>query len=124
MTTAAVLIVAWSGTSIASVLLAEATGNEPWWIAAIVVPLAGFSAWLVKWVIEKQDARERVTAEREGRREIREEKRAEQAELQTRAMQQCVIELQTLNQQQQEQARALAELPERVAERIDRRRST
>lgn len=110
------LPVAVAITGLASALLAQAgTGNtsstEPWWIAAIVVPLAGFAAWLVKWILDRADARDRALAEREASREKREEGRAEQAQAQTRAMQEAVTELRSLNE-------AHRVLPDRIVERL------
>ena len=123
--TAASIVSAVTGTSLVGFVLTQAAGAEPWWIAAVVVPLAGFSAWLVRWILQKQDERDKATAERdkatadrETRREAREEKRAEHAELQTRALQECVAELRTLNEQQEAHGKALAAVPERVAERL------
>lgn len=88
---------------------------SPWWLAAIVLPLAGFCAYLVHWILAKQEARETQLAARETARETREEKRAEQAEAQTRAMQEMVAELRRMSEQQEAHAQALHELPERLA---------
>ena len=125
MTTAAILLSS-AGTSAVGVVALEATTGiaEPWWIAVIVLPLAGFTAWLVKWNLDKQDAREKAAVEREDRREQREEKRAEQAVLQTTALQQCVVELRQLNDQQEEHQKALAAVPARVVAALDGRKST
>lgn len=106
-------------------LLAEAVNTaEPWWIAAIVVPLALFSGWLVRWNLTKQDEREKVIAARESKREEREEKRAEHVEMQTKAMQECVVELRGLNQQQKLHAIALADVPARVAKILQEKNPT
>lgn len=111
MTSAGSLVAAVAGTGVGTVLMAEVAAVEPWWIAAIVVPLAGFSAWLVRWILQKQDLREAAIAEREKARESREESRAVHVGLQTQAMQECVSELRKLNQAQQE-------MPDRVASRL------
>lgn len=108
---------------IVAFLLAEAAGSEPWWIAVLVVPLAGFSAWLVRWILQKQDLREADIATREKTREEREEKRAEQAVLQTRALQECVTELRRLNEQQEEHGKALAAIPDRTAAVLHQRKA-
>ena len=120
-TPTSLIIAATSGTSLASLAIAEAAGAEPWAIAAVVVPLAGFTGWLVRWILQRQDDREKANSDRESRRELREEKRAEQAELQTRAMQQCVIELQELSAQQKDHAKALADVPHRLLELLEKR---
>lgn len=122
MTTTSAIVSATTGTGIASAVLAEAAG-QPWWLAAIVVPLAGFAAYLVHWILQKQDQRDKENAAREAKREEREEKRAEQSELQTRALQDCVGELKRMNEVQVDQAKLLEELPARIAELVDERKS-
>lgn len=117
MTASTTLLTAVVGTGLAAAVT-EAVGAEPWWIAAIVVPLAGFAAWLVKWILDQQKERDKATATREEKREAREEKRAEQAEMQTRALQECVIELRTLTDQQRQQRETLAAVPGRVVEEM------
>ena len=122
MTTAALIVTVTSAASLAgaSAMMGEAIAAEPWWMAAVVVPLAGCSAWLVRWILQKQDARDSVTALREQKREEREEKRAEHADLQTRALQECVIELRSLNQQQSEHGKAIGEIPLRVVSLLEK----
>lgn len=97
------------------ILFAESDATSPWWLAAIVLPLAGFCAYLVHWILAKQEKRETELAAREVTRETREEKRAEQAEAQTRAMQEMVTELRRMSEQQEAHSQALHELPERLA---------
>lgn len=106
----------------ALVPFADTATESPWWIAAIVVPLAGFAAWLVKWILEQQRARDSVVAAREDKREAREEKRAEQAEVQTRAMQQCVDELRALSAAQVSARAAIEDIPNRVLQRLEQRK--
>ena len=55
----------------ALVPVADAALDSPWWIAAIVVPLAAFAAWLVRYILEQQKARDAVVAAREDKREGR-----------------------------------------------------
>lgn len=122
-----------TGAAIASVLslvglaaivpFAGAASESPWWIAAIVVPLAGFAAWLVRWILEQQRARDAIVNAREEKREVREEKRAEQAEVQTRAMQECVAELRELNAAQAAARSAIDEIPARVIARLEQRKT-
>lgn len=96
--------------------------DSPWWIAAIVVPLAGFAAWLVRYILEQQRARDSVVAAREEKREAREEKRAEQAEVQTRAMEACVVELRTLNAAQTATRQAIDDIPDRVVQQLQQKK--
>lgn len=107
----------------AIVPVVNGVGDSPWWIAAIVVPLAGFAAWLVRWILEQQKARDAVVAAREEKREVREEKRAEQAETQTRAMQECVAELRSLNAAQASARAAIDDIPNRVIARLEQRKT-
>lgn len=102
--------------------LADAATENPWWIAAIVVPLAGFAAWLVRYILEQQKAHDAVVAAREEKREEREEKRAEQAEVQTRAMEACVVELRTLNAAQTATRQAIDDIPDRVVQQLQQRK--
>lgn len=113
-----------AGVGIAGVLLGDAAGIEPWWIAALLLPLAGFCGWMVRWILSKQDEREKAIAERENNREKREDRRAEQAELQTIAMRECVAELRELNVQQSQHTQAIADVPRRVAELIGDRKAS
>ena len=122
MTTPAIAFVLSLVGVAAFVPLADAS-ESPWWIAAIVVPLAGFAAWLVHWILEQQKARDAVVNAREERREAREEKREEQAETQTRAMQECVAELRSLNAAQAAVREAIDEIPNRVIARLDQRKT-
>lgn len=99
--------------------------SSPWWLAAIVLPLAAFCAWLVRWILVKQEEREKVLFERETKREVREERRAEQDSLQTQALQNVVTELRRISEQQEEHARAmdnharaLDAMPARVADQM------
>lgn len=109
-------------TGLAAVVLAETTGvADPWWIAAIVVPLAGFAAWLVRWILQRQERREADLQKIAEAREAREDKRAEQLELQTRALQQCVVEMRALRDGQMQHAQALEALSGRVAAAIQPR---
>jgi hypothetical protein len=135
MTVATILASCGALTATAVAVAAEANGHEPWWFVAIVVPLAGFCATLVWWILKSQKDRElaleardaeRAKAEsaRETRREMREDQRIEQAELQTQAMRECVAELQRLSHQQQAHAAAIADLPRRLAEVVVERRAT
>lgn len=120
-----------TGTAIASVLgilgfaavlpVVDPT-DSPWWIAAIVVPLAGFAAWLVRYILEQQRARDAIVSAREEKREAREELRAEQAEVQTRAMEACVAELRTLNTSQLGLAAAIEKIPDRVVQTLQQRK--
>lgn len=96
--------------------------DSPWWIAAIVVPLAGFAAWLVRYILEEQRARDAVVSAREQKREEREELRAEQAAVQTRAMEACVAELRTLNSSQVAVAAAIEDIPDRVVQQLQQRK--
>lgn len=103
-------------TGLIAATAAEATGlADPWWIAAIVVPLAGFAGWLVRWILQRQDAREAVLLAQQNAREAREDKRAEQVDLQTRAIELCVTELREMRGNQTRMEHDLAELPERLA---------
>lgn len=106
----------------AIVPFADAASESPWWIAAIVVPFAGFTAWLVRWILEQQRARDAIVNAREEKREVREEKRAEQAEVQTRAMQECVAELRELNAAQAAARSAIADIPARVIASLEQRK--
>lgn len=103
-----------AATGAAAAVLAEAAGAEPWYIAAIVLPLAGFVVWLVKWILQQQAERDKAAAARDEKREAREERRAEQGDLQTEALRECVSELRQLNEQQRE-------LPTRVVDLIEQR---
>ena len=97
--------------------------SDPWWIAAIVVPLAGFSLFLVKWILDRQDKLHAENKERDVAREKREDMRAVQVEAQTRAMQECVLELRRLGQSQVDCQRAITEVPERTVDELLRRRA-
>lgn len=108
-------------TGLATVLAADATGAEPWVVAVIVVPLAAFTAWVIRWIMRRAEEREKATEEAATRRETREERRAEQSELQTRAMQECVAELRLLRDGQQQHSAALEAVPKRIAELIGTR---
>lgn len=122
-----------TGAAIASVLslvglaaivpFAGAASESPWWIAAIVLPLAGFAAWLVRYILDAQKTRDAIVNAREERREEREEKRAEQSETQTRAMQECVAELRSLNAAQAAVRSAVDEIPTRVVARLEQRKT-
>lgn len=96
--------------------------DSPWWIAAIVVPLAGFAAWLVRYILEQQKQRDAIVSAREEKREAREELRAEQATVQTRAMQQCVDELRALNAAQVAARQAIEDIPDRVVQQLQQRK--
>jgi len=113
-------IVAVSCTGGVGFLVQQVT-PEPWWIAVIVVPLAGFSVWLVRWILQQQSERDKADAVREANREKREDKRAENAELQTQALRECVSELKRLHQEQTNQTAAIAALPGLVVARLDER---
>lgn len=103
-------------TGAVAVAAAEATGlADPWWVAVIVVPLAGFTAWIVKWILQRQDRREDELLKQTQVREAREDRRAEQVELQTRAMQELVVELRAIRDGQMQHAAALEALPGRLA---------
>lgn len=97
--------------------------SQPWWLAAIVVPLAGFSAWLVKWILDRQDKLHAENKERDANREKREDARAAQAELQTRAMQDCVVQLARIHQTQVDCQRAIAGIPEQTVDQLLKRRA-
>lgn len=99
-------------TGLLAATAAEATGlADPWWIAAIVIPLAGFAGWLVKWILQRQDAREAVIMAQQNAREAREDKRAEQVDLQTRAIELCVTELRELRNGQGRLEHDMSNLP-------------
>jgi len=102
-----------------AVALAE-VASEPWWIAAIVIPIAGFAAFLVRYILQKQDERDKAVTAREDRREQREEKRAEQADAQTKALERAVVELGVLSEQHLQLQQQIREIPERVAIRLQR----
>ncbi len=68
-----------------------------WLIAAIVVPLGGFSTWLVKWIMHRQDTMHVENRKREEARERREEERATQNALQTTLLHDCVVTLDKIN---------------------------
>jgi len=105
--------------SLSAVALVEAS-SEPWWIAAIVIPIAGFAAFLVRYILQKQDERDKTVNAREDRREAREEKRAEQADAQTRALEKAVVELSVLGAQHVQIMQQIREIPEHVANRLQK----
>lgn len=123
MTSAAIVSVLSLVGLAAIVPFADVAGDSPWWIAAIVVPLAGFAAWLVRWILEQQKAHDAVVSAREEKREAREEKRAEQAEVQTRAMQECVAELRALNAAQAATRDAIDDIPDLVIQRLEQKKA-
>lgn len=105
------IILAAGLTGVTAAGVAQATGvADPWWVAAIVIPLGAFAAWLVRWILQKQDERDKTMAAIQAAREQREDKRAEHVELQTQAMQECVTELRLLRDGQEHQARAIERL--------------
>lgn len=71
----------------------------------------------------KQEERERVIAERESKREQREENRALQDGLQTQALQNVVVELRRISEQQEEHQRAMDAMPGRVADHLKLQRT-
>jgi muconolactone delta-isomerase len=83
--------------------------TEPWWIVAVVVPLAGFSAWLVRWILQKQDERDKANMEREKAREVREDKRQESFQQQVGVLSTIARELQLLNDNHKSLALARAD---------------
>ncbi len=122
MTTSSVAGIFGAGAVAAAV--AEVADAGPWWIAAIVLPLAGFIAWLVRSDRDRQDAREKVIADREAKREEREEKRAAHDEMQTRALQEAVLELRRLSDLSTDHAHAIEQIPHRVEQLLAQRRPT
>lgn len=110
-----------AGTMIGAAAQPAIATEEPWWFVAIVVPLAGVVALMLRWMMQRQDqilsqqaAREDLVRkeqkEREDRREVREDARAQQTELQTQAMQGCLIELRSLGRQHEQMLQSLDEL--------------
>jgi hypothetical protein len=123
------IVLAAVGPLLAGLAMWETTAvSEPWWIAAIVVPLAGFSAWLVRWILQKQDDRDKLLLTREQAREVREDKRQEAFVQQVSALDSILSELRELNDHHKsmEHARlgavkdimdAIDELPDRIAKK-------
>ena len=103
-------------TGLIAAAAADATGlADPWWVAAVVVPLAGFAGWLVRWILQRQDSRESTLLAQQNAREAREDKRAEHVELQTKAIELCVTELREMRNGQHRIEHDLTTLPERLA---------
>lgn len=90
--------------------IAEPDSNSPWWMVAIVLPLAAFCAYLVRWILVKHEEREKALAALDLARESREERRAEQDALQTQALQTVVVELRRISEQQELHMRALEQI--------------
>lgn len=109
------------GASASVTMVAEAAiGEGQAW--TIIVALAGTVGVTLRWMMKRQDSILESQEAREQLREAREEKRAEQAEAQTRAMQDCALELRLLSKQQLEQAAAIADIPDRVVDRLEQRK--
>jgi hypothetical protein len=101
-----------SGATVAA--LAQMPAEPVPWLMTIIVALGAFTGWLIKSMGTRQDRMHRDNLV--------------QARAQTAAMRDCVAELKRLNQQEADEARAIREMPEQVAERVaellDRQRKT
>lgn len=103
-------------TGIGAFVLAEATGTgDPLGSLAIAAPIAAFAVWMVRWNFDRQAKREDALLEQQKLREEREDRRAEQVDLQTKALQECVTELRLMRDQLMQQGNAIDKIPERVA---------
>lgn len=98
--------------------MAEVT-QEPWWIAVVVVPLAGFSAWLVKWIIDRQDERDKLILQREQNREKREDERHVAFQQQVGVLASIARELQLLNNHHQQIDSDRQDAVQEILARID-----
>lgn len=103
----------------AAIWKAETTTAEPWWIVAVVVPLAGFSAWLVRWILQKQDERDKATLLREQAREVREDKRQEAFQTQVGVLSTISRELQIMNDNHKQLVLARQSDVESIIEKLD-----
>jgi type VI protein secretion system component VasK len=104
------ILIAAAGPLLTGAVVWEAISQtEPWWIVAVVVPLAGFSAWLVRWILQKQDERDKANMEREKAREVREDKRQESFQQQVGVLSTIARELQLLNDNHKSLALARAD---------------
>ncbi len=117
MTTTPILIAA-CGPLVAGVAALQVAEN-PWWLLAIVAPLAGFSAWLVKWIIDRQDERDKLLLVREQAREKREDDRQEAFVNQVGVLGTVARELQLMNDNHKHLVLARQQDVENIIKRID-----
>jgi len=106
-------------TSVTTIALAEATDVAgPWWFVAIILPLAVFAGFLVRWIMQRQDTLNIENRDREVKREAREEKRSEAFQTEVTALQACVEQLRQLNDRQEQILDGIEATPGEVADEL------